>query len=187
MSTINIDSIVKKAEKVMSSSKYQKMIDKKVDEAIVGGSSSLQNNVTEAAEKFIDVMCDEIQGQSAASGDGGLGETAVDALSNLDSGSPVKIGRFLYQVPVYFTNNLHRESLAPKVYDGVDNIAALLNTGYTASHCVYGVWNGHGTKRRKSLTHRSGTHFIENAIENYMGNYAATYGIANIETDSVYK
>lgn len=198
MSTIDMDSILAKAKKAMGSSSIQNQIDDKVDEMLMKGtiaSNGRKANIygtSMAAAKFIEVLQNEIQSHAVSSSgegfsSGGLGTTAINALIRLDHGEPVKIGRNRYQIGVWFSEDLHRDSLAPDTYDGVDNIAALLNTGYTAGHRVYGVWKGHGDKRIPSLIKRGGAHFIENAIRDYMANYASEYGVIDIEVDDVYK
>lgn len=142
-----------------------------------------------AAAKFIEVLRNEIRSLEATSGfaDGKLGATAVEALSQLDHGTPYKVGKYKYEIPVWFENGLRRDSLCPDEYDGIDNIAALLNSGYDAGHVVYGIWLHHSPFNIPSLQHRSGAHFIENAIRDYMGNYASDYGVTNIEVDDIYK
>ena len=46
-----------------------------------------------------------------------------------------------------FFENLHRESLVPGRYSGVDNIVALFNNGYVASNYVRGIWKGHNNNK----------------------------------------
>lgn len=198
MATIDMDSILKKAKKAMESTSAQNKIDTIVDDMLLKGSIKSNGRkasiygASMAAGKFIEVLQNEIQSHAVSAGglsfsEGGLGATAIDALIKLDHGEPVKIGRNRYQIGIWFTEDLHRDSLVPGKYDGVDNIAALLNSGYVAGHRVYGVWKGHGDERRPSLVRRDGAHFIENAIRNYMGNYASEYGVIDIEIDDVYK
>lgn len=193
-----MDSILAKAKKTMASTKFQKEIDEKVDAAFIDGAMSPTATgatiygTSMAAAKFIEVLRNEIQSHAISTGGGGfsaggLGATAVDALIKLEHGEPIKVGRNRYQVGVYFTEDLSRESLAPNKYDGVENIGALLNSGYAAGHQVYGIWKGHGDERRASLVERDGAHFIENAIKDYMANYASEYGVIEIEVNDIYK
>ena len=199
MATIDMNSILSKAKKATSSASFQKKIEDKVDTVLmkgtVAGNSGRNATIygtSMAAAKFIEVLQNEIKSHAASEGGGGfsaggLGSTAVDSLIKLEHGEPVKVGKNRYQIGVWFTEDLSRESLAPDKYDGVENIAALLNTGYTAGHRVYGIWKGHGDERRASLVERDGAHFIENAIRDYMANYASEYGVIDIEVDDVYK
>lgn len=197
MSNIDMKSIMEKAVKATNTSKFQKQIEAKTDEfALTGNGGGKANTVGGmpaspllTAAKFIEVLRNEIRSLEATSGfaDGKLGATAVEALSQLDHGTPYKVGKYKYEIPVWFENDLRRDSLCPDEYDGIDNIAALLNSGYDAGHVVYGIWLHHSPFNIPSLQHRSGAHFIENAIRDYMGNYASDYGVTNIEVDDIYK
>jgi len=197
MSTINMKSILDKAKACTASAKFQKQIEAKTDEIVLtGGGKGLAGKAitiggaSMAAAKFIEVLQNEIRDLEASSGfaEGKLGHTAVSALEKLEHGSPRKIGKNKYQIEVWFSGNLHRASLAPDEYDGIDNIAALLNKGYTANQPVYGVWMGHsGSFNIASLPQRSGAQFIQNAVRNYMANYANEYGVLDIKIDDIYE
>lgn len=197
MSTINMKSILDKAKACTASAKFQKQIEAKTDEIVLtgGGKGLVGKAITiggasMAAAKFIEVLQNEIRDLEASSGfaEGRLGHTAVSALEKLEHGSPRKIGKNKYQIEVWFSGNLHRDSLAPDEYDGIDNIAALLNKGYTANQPVYGVWMGHsGNFNIASLPQRSGAQFIQNAVRNYMANYANEYGVLDIKIDDIYE
>lgn len=197
MSTINMKSILDKAKACTASAKFQRQIEAKTDEIVLtGGGKGLAGKAitiggaSMAAAKFIEVLQNEIRDLEASSGfaEGKLGRTAVSALEKLEHGSPRKIGKNKYQIEVWFSGNLHRDSLAPDEYDGIDNIAALLNKGYTANQPVYGVWMGHsGSFNIASLPQRSGAQFIQNAIRNYMANYATEYGVLDIKVDDIYE
>ena len=197
MSTINMKSILDKAKACTASAKFQKQIEAKTDEIVLtGGGKGLAGKAitiggaSMAAAKFIEVLQNEIRDLEACSGfaEGKLGHTAVSALEKLEHGSPRKIGKNKDQIEVWFSGNLHRDSLAPDEYDGIDNIAALLNKGYTANQPVYGVWMGHsGNFNIASLPQRSGAQFIQNAVRNYMANYANEYGVLDIKIDDIYE
>lgn len=197
MSTINMKSILDKAKACTASAKFQKQIEAKTDEIVLtGGGKGLAGKAitiggaSMAAAKFIEVLQNEIRDLEASSGfaEGKLGHTAVSALEKLEHGSPRKIGRNKYQIEVWFSENLHRDSLAPDFFDkGIDNIAALLNKGYTAKQPIYGVWMGHSSFNIASLPQRSGAQFIQNAVRNYMANYANEYGVLDIKIDDIYE
>lgn len=200
MSNVNMRSILEKAKKFTSSAEFGKKLEAKTDAAILGG-GKLGNKPASlvgasiAAAKFIEVLQNEINSNAIAEGGGGLngrglGATAISALTKLDHGAPYKVGKNKYEIEVWFTDDLHRDSLAPDEYSGVDNIAALLNQGYSAAHRVYGIWLNHGyagSFRIPSLQEREGLHFIENAIRDYMANYSVDYGVTNISVDEIYK
>lgn len=200
MSTINMDSILKKAKVAVESETFQKKIDNIIDGLMVGDKSfptkyrATVSGANLAADKFIKVLQNEINSNAMSEGKGGLshrglGDTAVKALTKLTCGSPVKVGRGMYQIDIWFDGNLHRDSLAPDEYDGVDNIAALLNKGYSAANTIYGTWPGHGYAdyyNIPSLREREGLHFVENAVRTYMENYAKKYGVVDIKINDVY-
>lgn len=146
-----------------------------------------------AADKFIEVLKNEIKSHEGSNYAGGeLGRTAISALMNLEHSQPVKVGENQYQIEVWFSGDLHRESLAPDEYPrGIDNIAALLNNGYPSDGAVkspvFGVWLGHYPWNIPSLPMRDGTHFIDNAIRTYIANYAGEYGVISVTADEIYK
>lgn len=194
MAQINMSSILAKAKNCMNSAQHQSKIEQKTDGIIMTGgvvSGGAGHSITiagasMAAAKFIEVLQNEIRSLGAGGGyaNGKLGGTAVGALTQLEHGSVQKIGKNKYQIEVWFADDLHRDSLAPDEYDGVKNIAALLNNGYSAGNTVYGTWHGNQTA---SITQRDGARFIESAIHNYMANYASEYGVINIEVADIYK
>lgn len=188
-SSINWSSILGKAKKYMGRADAQKRIEKVVDNVMLNFVSKSGNtlfNPSDAAQRFIEVLQDEIHSHAGMTvSDGGLGATAVESLTRLEHGSPVKVGKNSYQISISFSDNLHRDSLYSSGYpDGVENIAALLNTGYTADKRVYGTWHG---KKIGSLQDRSGARFIESAIRTFMANDAKNYGVVDIEVDDIYK
>ena len=189
MAGINMNSILKKAKACMETSSKKKEISKKIDEYISGvGTPSTSITLTGvhlAAGKFIEVLQNEIESHS---GTGKLGATAIAALTPMAHGNPYKIGENQYKIDIWFTEDLSRDSLAPDYFEGIKNLAALLNNGYSAKNTIYGVWLGHnGNMSIPSLKHRDGAHFIENAMRDYMGNYAAEYGVIDIDCDDIYK
>lgn len=194
MSIVNWDSVLSKAQRCMASSSKRQMVQKRIDNYMLGADSvsstaKAPRTPSEAAAKFIEVLQNEIESHLASGNnyaDGGLGETAVSALKQLKQSSTVRIGNQRYSVGIWF-QDMHRKSLAPDKYSGIDNLAALLNSGYDAGHTVYGIWNGHGDERIASLTKRGGAHFIEQAIKDFMANYADEYGVIAIEVDEAYK
>lgn len=182
MSGINMESILAKAKACTETSQFQRKIEQKADTLITtGGAASTPggrmvtiSGMSMAAAKFIEVLKGEIEGS----------DIAISNAISLEHGSPQKVGTNKYQIEVWFSNNLHRESLVPDRYGGIDNIVALFNNGYSAGNTVYGIWHG---KEIASLTERTGIHFIESAVRNYMANYASEYGVIDIEIDGVYK
>lgn len=196
MAGINWDSILKKAERVMGTPGKKRAVEDVVDKVILGkatlemsrGSAS-SATPEEAADKFIELFRRELLNHADGSYESGkLGPTAIQALSDLRYGTPRKVGN-KYHIDVFFMGNLSRPSLAPSKYSGVENIAALLNSGYTAGHRVYGVWNRTGVmdERIGSLVSRGGAHFMQNARDDFLGNYGYEYGVEDIIISDTYE
>lgn len=177
-----MESILAKAKACTSTAQFQKKIEQKADALItsggiydtIGGRKVTISGMEMAAGKFIEVLQNEIAGS----------DIAISSAISLDHGAPQKVGTNRYQIDVWFTNNMHRDSLVPGKYGGVDNIVALFNNGYSAGNSVYGIWHG---EQIASLTERTGIHFIESAVRNYMANYASEYGVIDIAVDPAYK
>jgi len=86
-------------------------------------------------------------------------------------------------IDISFAQDLHRPSLFPESYAGVDNIVDLLNHGYSASGTVYGVWRG---ERIRSLRTRPGMEFIEQTLDQFMSMYAKDYHVTGIVVNDTY-
>lgn len=199
MSNINWDSIKKKAEDYLSSPAGRKRVEETVEMIMLGRisfgagavGSRKRKTPAEAASKFCEVLRRTLMdcvGSDYADGD--ISQEAATAIDNLGYDKPYRVGD-KYYMDIFFRGDKHRESLVPDSYDGVNNIIALLNKGYPTDgrsriHAVKGVWVGHGDEERYSLTHRSGAHFIEQAVDNFMGNYGTDYGVLDIEVSSEY-
>lgn len=96
-----------------------------------------------------------------------------------------------YVIYVYFVDDLHRDSLErePDTSSGIRNIVALFNNGYNAENYVYGYWNGHkdimGSSFHgwstdtdafiRSKISREGLGFIQQAVDDFNGNYGNMY------------
>lgn len=68
-------------------------------------------------------------------------------------------------------SKLHRDSLVPGDFDGIDNIVLLHMTGYHAEKAVYGVWLEHGFGSMKSATDRDPNDFMKRAIDEFNKKY----------------
>ena len=186
---------MKKAERYMGTSKMKKEIDKLTDDIMLGriqfSGKNMPKTPEDAAIKFIEVLSKEIEhhvGEDYRKGQ--FSELAHDVLKDLKYGDPYRVGDE-YFIDVYFDTDLHRESLMPNKYDGIDNIAALLNKGYSAKHAVHGYWTNHkgveSDEKIFSLTKRSGAHFVEQAINDFMGNYSSEYNVWKIIPSKEYQ
>ena len=192
MAGVNWASVLKKAQACMNSPAKKREIDAKVDLHMLGkitlglsGGGHATKTPEQAADKFIEVLVKEIQNHAGGSyASGGMGPSAIYALTKLNHGTPYRVGD-KYYIDVNFEGDLARSSLAPTKYDGIGNIAALLNSGYTAGHTVYGIWESRD-ERIASLTSRGGAHCSESAVDSFMGNYSTEYGVEKINTSGAY-
>jgi hypothetical protein len=193
MADYNWSSILKKAQAAVTSDSVQTRIDNVVDGIVFGTHKAESKNtiqpIRDAAYKFTDVLFKEINScAGSVPAVGQLGPTAISALSNINIDSPVKTGKYRYEIGVSFSGVLNRDSLDPSYFTaGIDNIAALLNNGYSAASTVYGVWLNHSPWNIQSLTSRSGAHFIDNAVSSFQTGHAPKYGVINIDVDDIYK
>lgn len=180
MSSINKAAIIAKAKECIASGKKQKEISRIVDREMLGLSSpskgSSSHSAQQTAEKFIEVMRDEINSNP------GISAISDDA-SMLTYSTPTRNGNGTYSVEINFTGDLERHSVAPWRYDDIKNIIALFNNGYDAANPVYGYWHG---KKIRTKTSRTGTYFINNAVNNFMRNYAREYNVRKIEVNDIY-
>lgn len=199
----NWDSIRKKAEAYFNSPAMDEKKAKIVDQVMLGrlvlrGDGSFAQNakkvhtVEEAAIKFILTLTQEMRDHIGSQySDGEFSELAYEVMEDIGYGDPYKIDDNLYSIDIYFETELNRKSLDQDRYpEGIDNIIALLNSGYNASHAVYGMWTNHrGDKSRDmagepsgifSLPHRGGAHFLEQAKTDFLGNYGSEYNITDI-------
>lgn len=204
---INWGSILKKLETNEQTTKFQKKKDEVVNKIMLGkmtlssgGAQGTIHTPEEAAMKFIEVLSYAMDSHVGSNYSGGqISKLARDALTGLEYGKAYKYPgeTDVYHIDIWFDVEKHRESLDPKKYpEGIDNIIALLNSGYDASGSVWGVWTDHKGNRSTdelgnvvdipSLPHREGSHFIEQAIRDFLGNYGSEYNVFNIEPDPVY-
>jgi len=172
---------------------------KKIDERVIGairGNGGISDpdfrEGWDIAEQFINILKAHINESAGFDYAGGnLGSTAVAAFKNINYSDPKMIDSgtaigsntmyYSYKISIYFTDNLHRDSLNPNKYpNGVQDIVVLLDHGYSASGSVAGVWKGHTDKPIKSLKKREGAYFVEEAIREYMDTYARIHGVTAI-------
>lgn len=175
-----MSSIFDKAVAFTKSGEFKKRLSKLADDAVAGRIVLEQGSQThspeEAADKFISVL-------NASIASSGMSGGAVSAISEPNYLPPVKIGDGKYLVTVYFSGDSSRPSLDEAHYGGIEDIVLLFNNG--VGHTmkpVHGVWHGKETWSKTNIT---GSHFIENAISDFMGNYASDYGVISISADGV--
>lgn len=126
-----------------------------------------------------------------------LPASIMNHFDNLDASSVYKMPDGSSVIWIYFEGDLHRDSLYPDEYSGVNNIIALLNNGYHAKNYVYGDWDGHSPTGEskfdgrsidtsayiRSRKDREGLQFIQQAIRDFNGNYGSDYNVTAVAGD----
>lgn len=114
------------------------------------------------AEKFIEILRAEIALDGFEYG---------NYLEWTDGGYNDTTGK--YEVHVNFHEAaMYRDSLWEDGYpDGYDNIAVLMNRGYSAKDYVYGEYPEGSGKRIRSKKYRQGAHFMQAAVEHFNAQY----------------
>lgn len=160
-----------------------------------GGKVITEDEMWKAAEKLICVLQ-----ETARSFD--LPQSVMQHFMNLETSGPYKNPDGSTTICVHFGGDLSRESLEDgsdyyggrfggNTGEGIDNIVALLNNGANARNYAYGWWNGHsatgdailrsGVKSDfawvKSKKDREALHFIQQAVDDFNGNYGADYNV----------
>lgn len=180
MASINMDAILAKAKAHTSSSSGQAKVNSTVDKVVLGNirlqSSGTTHTPEEAASKFIEVLRKSIISA-------GLSTGAIDAISDIDHGSAHRIGANTYVIGVYFSGDMSRPSLDEEKYGGITDLVALFNNGVDHTmRPVHGTWHGQEIWSRTVIP---GTHFIEQAVTDFMGNYASEYNVTNISVEGI--
>lgn len=159
-----------------------------------------EKRIEEAVTKFLMVLR-----QTAASYD--LPESVMKHIESMDM-TRIHQTKKGYEVPLWFGGDLHRDSLENDLggygrveYEGVDNIVAVFNNGYHARNYVYGWWNHHrptGAAMAFSLhtddfawvrskKDREALRFIQQAINDFNGNYGTEYNVIEIVPADIYE
>lgn len=183
MASINMDAILAKAKAHMGSKDGKNKVNTVVNKLMLGNirlqSGETTHSPEEAATKFIEVLRRSIESS-------GLSTGAIEAVSNIEHGSAHQLGDSnTYIVSIYFTGDLSRPSLDTDRYPkGVRDIVNIFNYGAPKDghkmHPVYGEWHGTETWSRTVIP---GAHFIEQAVTDFMGNYASEYNVINISVE----
>lgn len=187
MASINMASIQAKAEAYLGTKDGKKKVKSAINNAIKTNSFNGSYTPKEVGDLFALTLIQEILSLAVPSGSdvsgGNLGPTAIEALTEINVSEPVECGDGLYSVEISFAGDLSRPSLNPRKYGGIDNIAALLNNGYTASKSVHGVWHG---EDKWSLVERNGANFIGSTVAHFSRN-KNKYNIKDIIVNDIYQ
>lgn len=205
MADINLDSIMSKVEAYARSAKgklrMQECIDKYAAEGrgktAGGGKVRTETDMWTAASKLIGVLRSTAQSHD-------LPASVMQHFDSLDCSKIYKMPDGSSVIYIYFGGNLHRDSLENDAtsYDGIDNIIALFNNGNdNASNYVYGWWNGHSPTGEaiarslytddfawvRSKKDRGPLKFIQQAVNDFNGNYGTDYNVTAIAGDDYNK
>lgn len=189
---INMSSIMSKANAYAESPKGKARMREVVAHYVAdgthktgaGGRVFTETDMYMAASKLISVLKSTAQSYD-------LPASVMRHFDSLDCSRPFRMSDGSYEMFIYFGDDLHRDSLYSDGYDGVRNIVAVLNNGYHAKDYVYGDWDGHsptGTSRFdgrsiessahiRSLKDRAGLHFIQQAVQDFNGNYGSDFNV----------
>lgn len=175
---LNMDSILAKAKAAIAPGgkaheRYEATVRKIMLGSIKLKSGASVHTPEEAAAKFIEVLKNSINSS-------GLSANAQAAISSLAATAPQALGDNTYRIGVYFNGNLSRPSLDEARYGGISDLAELFNNGMTARASVYGSWHGQNIWSRTVIP---GAGFMEAAVADFLGNYAAEYNVISCTLD----
>lgn len=164
----------------------------------------------QAVAKFIHVLCETARSY-------GLPQSVMNHLETADQVGGLHIENGDGFVYIYFGGDMFRPSLydeyeGPNGERGAQNIVAIFNNGYHAKNYVYGPWTGHDNDASKnsdpmrtsweynkdwsqrfvdpfirSRREREGLHFIQQAIDDFNGNYGSQFNVTAKIENTIYE
>lgn len=140
-----------------------------------GGEIMTEREMIDAAADFVSML-------RTAAASAGLPDSVMEHVESFTFATPYFAPDGSASLEIYMSEAPGRASLYPKKYDGVDNIVAIFNNGYTAQDHVYGKWHG---KYVSSLDKRQGSFFMQKAVDAFMAKYGSEFDVS-IELDPVY-
>ena len=173
MSTVNKNSISSKLKTYMNSSNGRNKIAETVEETTRFQNGETIHTPEETALKFITVLKKSINSS-------GLSENAIKAISDIKYQLLYKTNNHAFVIRIYFSGDMSRPSLDKETYGNINDIAVLFNNGVDhVMNPVKGMWHGKETWSRTVIP---GAHFIEQAITDFINNYASEYNVVDIAT-----
>lgn len=178
MASINITSIMDKvsaySRSVNGKLRMRECIQKYANEGKgktgAGDKIITEKDMYTAADKMISVLRSTAQSYA-------LPASVLSHFDSLDYSSIFERSDGSSVIYIYFMDDLHRDSLAPKDYSGIDNIVALINNGYGEHPNMAKVWGEWHGVRIHGLTQRTGLHFIQQAVQDFNANYGSDYNV----------
>ncbi len=134
------------------------------------------HTVEEAGRKFANVLLHNIYTEHFL-------ERLETALENVEVGPPFKLGDGRYGVYVYFENNLQRDSMSSLKHYPQINLAYLYNDGVDHTMKQIFEWDKSTRTLRASNTFIPFTGFMEQSINDFMGNYGPEYNTISIRME----
>lgn len=171
---LNTASILGKVNKYLGSSVGKKKINESAKLIMSGSLPHSGKGSVHTPEEAAEKLCSCLRNAANSSG---LSAGQAEAVSGWEYGSPVDLGNGTWAITVSPGGATERESLVPEKYGGVD-IYSLLDKGvdHTMKQ-VWGEWHGNYTGSRTVIP---GSHFIDQGISDFEGNYGTEYGVISI-------
>ena len=188
MAQINMASIMSKVRAYAKTNEC-----KKRNQDYIAQCRQAGRNTTESGETIIteQIMCRAAETMIATlrqiAQEHQLPASVQEHFNSLEYSQPRVVGNQgeVYQVDIWFSDDLSRMSLliptgkraGQRTGDGIQNIVSLFDTGYSASHSVFGTWDGHedaGVIRSRSQL--DGKHFMSQAVDSFNRAWSEIYG-----------
>lgn len=189
MAQINMASIMSKVRAYTKTNECKKRSQEYIAQCRQDGRSTTESGETIITEE---IMCRAAETMIATlrqvAQEHQLPASVQEHFNSLEYSQPRVVGNQgeAYQVDIWFSDDLSRMSLliptgkraGQRTGDGIQNIVSLFDTGYSASHSVFGTWDGHedaGVIRSRSQL--DGKHFMSQAVDSFNRAWSEIYGV----------
>lgn len=189
MAQINMASIMSKVRAYTKTNECKKRSQDYIAQCRQAGRSTTESGETIITEE---IMCRAAETMIATlrqiAQEHQLPASVQEHFNSLEYSQPRVVGNQgeVYQVDIWFSDDLSRMSLliptgkqaGQRTGDGIQNIVSLFDTGYSASHSVFGTWDWHedaGVIRSRSQL--DGKHFMSQAVDSFNRAWSAIYGV----------
>lgn len=189
MAQINMASIMSKVRAYVKTNECKKRSQEYIAQCRQDGRITTESGETIITEE---IMCRAAETMIATlrqiAQEHQLPASVQEHFNSLEYSQPRVVGNQgeAYQVDIWFSDDLSRMSLliptgkraGQRTGDGIQNIVSLFDTGYSASHSVFGTWGGHeedGVIRSRSQL--DGKHFMSQAVDSFNRAWSEIYGV----------
>jgi hypothetical protein len=203
---LNMQSIMGKVKTFAKSGEGLVRQDAAVQEAIKKRNGTLRSGKKVLTEELVDRAVGRFIWVLAETGRSyGLPASVMQHLENADNAG-LHFVRGEGVTYIYFGGDMSRPSLDEDYGDGIKNIVALFNNGYHARDYAYGWWDNHEYKPIgedwnsvrgfaidvtsayiRSRKDREGLHFIQEAVDDFNGNYGSMFNAVAEIANEIYK